>query len=280
MDARPPGPAPPVGPPAPPAGPAAPPVGLPATAPAEFRFYGQLNDFLPANARQATVRRTLDGSPSVKDAIEAIGVPHPEVSLIVANGEPVTFAFRVRNGDRVAIFPPFRSIDLSPLTGHDQIDDPDGARFIVDGHLGRLAAYLRMCGFDTVYDSQAVDDVLARTSADEDRILLTRDRGLLKRRVVARGYLVRADRAPEQLVEILDRFDLGAAARPFSRCLRCNGDLGPADRLSVREEVPPRVFAEQAVFRRCAGCGAIYWRGSHQRRMARLLTTILPETSA
>jgi len=246
----------------------------------EFRFYGELNDFLPATARQATVRRTLDGSPSVKDAIEAIGVPHPEVALIVANGEPVTFGFRVRNGDRIAVFPPFRSIDLSAVTGHNRAKAADAARFVVDGHLGRLAAYLRMCGFDTTCDSRAPDAKLARTSADEGRILLTRDRGLLKRSIVVRGYLVRADRAPEQLVEVLDRFDLASATRPFSRCLRCNGDLEPADRNTVQAAVPPRVFAEQAAFRRCAGCGAIYWRGSHHRRMERLVRSILPEASA
>jgi uncharacterized protein with PIN domain/sulfur carrier protein ThiS len=246
---------------------------------AEFRFYGQLNDFLPAIARQTTVRRGLDGSPSVKDAIEAIGVPHPEVALVIANGEPVSFAFHVRNGDRIAVFPPFRSIDVSIVTGQDPADAPD-ARFVLDGHLGRLAAYLRMCGFDTAYDNGAVDADLAQTSANERRILLTRDRGLLKRGVVVRGYLVRADRAPEQLVEVLDRFDLVPAIRPFTRCLRCNGELESADRLSVQEEVPPRVFAEQAVFRRCAGCGAIFWRGSHHRRMDRLLRSILAEASA
>jgi uncharacterized protein with PIN domain len=248
--------------------------------PAEFRFYGQLNDFLPASTRQSAIRRSLDGSPGVKDAIEAIGVPHPEVGLIVVNGEPVTFASRIENGDRVAVFPPFRSIDLSGVARPGSSEEPSAARFVVDGHLGRLAAYLRMCGFDTAYDNGAVDADLAQTSADEGRILLTRDRGLLKRGIVVRGYLVRADRAPEQLVEVLDRFDLAAAARPFSRCLRCNGDLESADRLSVQEVVPPRVFAEQAVFRRCAGCGAIFWRGSHHRRMDRLLRRILAEASA
>ncbi len=246
---------------------------------AEFRFYGQLNDFLPATARQATVRRRLDGSPGVKDAIEAIGVPHPEVALIVANGEPVTFAYRVRNGDRIAVYPPFRSIDISTVTGMTS-EDPHAAQFVVDGHLGRLAAYLRMLGFDTVYDNRAGDADLAQTSVDEGRILLTRDRGLLKRGIVVRGYLVRADRAPTQLVEVLERFDLAAAARPFRRCLRCNGELQPADRRTVEAEVPPRVFAEQAEFRRCAGCNAIYWRGSHHRRMDRIVRAVLAQASA
>jgi hypothetical protein len=248
--------------------------------PAEFRFYGRLNDFLPAGARQAAIRRMLDGSPGVKDAIEAIGVPHPEVGLIVVNGEPVTLAHRIENGDRVAIFPPFRSIDLSGVPGPSSSEEPSAARFVVDGHLGRLAAYLRMCGFDTAYDNGAVDADLAQASADEGRILLTRDRGLLKRSIVVRGYLVRADRAPEQLIEVLDRFDLAPAARPFSRCLRCNGELEPAERTTVQAEVPPRVFAEQAKFQRCAACRAIYWRGSHHRRMDRIVRAVLADASA
>jgi hypothetical protein len=150
----------------------------------------------------------------------------------------------------------------------------------VDGHLGRLAAYLRMCGFDTAYDNRAADAQLARRSVAEDRVLLTRDRGLLKRGIVARGYLVRSDRPHDQLAEVVERFDLAAAARPFGRCLRCNGELEAAERTSVRDEVPPRVFGEQPEFHRCQSCGAVYWRGSHHARMERLLHSVLQRTGA
>jgi hypothetical protein len=246
--------------------------------PAEFRFYGPLNDFLPAAIRETTIRRTLDGTPAVKDVVEAIGIPHPEIGLIVANGEPVTFAYRVSNGDRVAVYPPFRSIELGSLAGVAPPERPAATiRFVVDGHLGRLAAYLRMCGFDTAYDNRAADAELARRSAAEDRVLLTRDRGLLKRGIVARGRLVRSDRPHEQLIEVIERFDLAAAARPFGRCLRCNGELEAAERTTIESEVPPRVFAEQTEFRRCERCRSIYWRGSHHARMVRLLQRVLPE---
>jgi len=250
---------------------------LPGRGRAEFRFYGALNDFLPAAFRQATIRRALDGTPAVKDVIEAIGVPHPEIGLVVVNGEPATFACRVSAGDRVAVFPPFRSIELGAVVSVAPPALPVTAlRFVVDGHLGRLAAYLRMCGFDTVYDNHAADPELARRSAADDRVLLTRDHGLLKRGIVARGYFVRSDRPHDQLAEVIERFDLAAAARPFERCLRCNGELEAAERATVEAEVPPRVFGEQPEFRRCPSCSAIYWRGSHRARMERLLRSVLP----
>ncbi len=250
---------------------------LPGRGRAEFRFYGPLNDFLPVALRQTTLRRALHGTPAVKDVIEAIGVPHPEIGLVVVNGEPVAFAFRVSPGDRVAVFPPFHSIELGAVVGVAPPALPVTAlRFVVDGHLGRLAAYLRMCGFDTAYDNRAADPELARRSAADDRVLLTRDHGLLKRGIVARGYFVRSDRPHDQLAEVIERFDLAAAARPFGRCLRCNGALEAAERTSVRDQVPPRVFGEQPEFRRCPSCGAIYWRGSHHARMERLLRSVLP----
>ncbi len=247
---------------------------------AEFRFYGPLNDFLPAFLRQKTIRRRLDGAPAVKDVIEALGVPHPEVGLIVANGEPVTFRYRVAVGDRLAVYPPFRSIAFESPMDEMATSQATAIRFIVDGHLGRLAAYLRMCGFDTAYDNSAADAELARQSAADDRLLLTRDRGLLKRGVVARGYFVRSDRPVEQLAEVIERLDLAGSLRPFGRCLRCNGELEAAERSSVEPDVPPRVLREQREFRRCPACGAIYWRGSHYARMARLLRRVLSEIGA
>lgn len=188
-----------------------------------LRVYGQLNDFLPAAGRGTTLARRLDGSPAVKDVIEAAGVPHPEVALVLVDGKPVGFEHRLAPGARVAVYPAFRSIDLGEtVRPGPPPPDSDDARFALDGDLGRLAAYLRMAGFDTWYERAADDDALARIAADDDRTLLTRDRGLLKRSIVARGAFVRADRPAEQLVEILDRFDLAATVRPFARCLRCN----------------------------------------------------------
>lgn len=243
---------------------------------AEFRFYGPLNDFLPPRRRQVAIRRTVSAEQSVKDAFEALGVPHPEVELVTANGRPVDFAYRVRDGDRIAVYPAFASLPAAAGVAVGLSEPSADARFVVDGHLGRLAAYLRVLGFDTWYRNHAADDELAERAGTEDRVLLTRDRGLLKRAVVRRGYFVRSDRPAEQLAEVVARFDLGPAARPFGRCLRCNGVLEPIAPADVGERVPPRVRREQQEFRRCPDCDGLYWKGSHHARMLRLVESCLP----
>ncbi|HSG84854.1 MAG TPA: Mut7-C RNAse domain-containing protein [Candidatus Limnocylindrales bacterium] len=235
------------------------------------RFHGALGDFLPVRRRETLLQRPIAGRPSVKDVLEAAGVPHPEIDRIVVNGRLVDPGHRLRPGDRVDAYPTGRA----RRAGTSAVP-----RFVLDGHLGRLAAHLRMCGFDTAYRRDADDAELAAVAAAEERVLLSRDIGLLKRSIVRRGAFVRADRPRDQLVEILGRFGLQDSVRPFSRCLRCNGRLEPVDRASVRALVPPRVFGEQDAFRRCAACGGVYWRGSHHRRMTRLLEDVLAEVAA
>jgi hypothetical protein len=150
------------------------------------RFYGELNDFLPAAHRQATLICGLENSTSIKDLVETLGVPHPEIDLLVVNGRTVDFACRVRDGDRLAVYPPFRAFDLDAdaRLGPSPQAEPS---FVADVHLGRLAAYLRLAGFDTAYRNDYPDHELVSTSASEDRTLLTRDVGVLKHLLVTRG---------------------------------------------------------------------------------------------
>ncbi|MBC7225389.1 MAG: Mut7-C ubiquitin/RNAse domain-containing protein, partial [Anaerolineae bacterium] len=232
------------------------------------RFYAELNDFLPPSRRQVTFAHEVKGRAAVKDVIESLGVPHTEVDLILVNGESVDFGYLVQEGDRIAVYPVFESIDITPIlrVRPRPLREP---RFVVDGHLGRLAAYLRMLGFDTLYRNDYADAELARLSAEEGRILLTRDRGLLKRGQVTHGYCLRHTVPREQAVEVLRRFDLGGAVQPFRRCLRCNGLLEGVAREDVWDLLPPHVRAAHEEFRRCAQCGRVYWKGSHYRRMHR-----------
>ena len=238
-----------------------------------FRFYAELNDFLPpARRARPFAHDFLDLAP-VKDRIESFGVPHTEVELIVVNGESVDFTYIVRDRDRISVYPVFEALDISPLlrVRPEPLRDP---RFVLDLHLGRLAAYLRMMGFDTLYRNDYGDEELARTSSGEHRILLTRDIGLLKRAMVTHGCYVRETNARRQLAEVMRRFDLARLARPFTRCLRCNTPLVPAAREEVAHSVPPRTLALHDEYLRCPGCGGVYWKGSHYRRMQALIGSL------
>jgi uncharacterized protein with PIN domain len=240
---------------------------------AHFRFYADLNDFLPREKQGVPFLFPFKGRPAVKDTLEALGVPHPEVDLILANAAVVTFAYHLMHGDEISVYPMFRQIDLSPLSRLRS--GPPPQRFVLDTHLGRLAAYLRMCGFDTRYRNDFDDRTLADISSREGRVLLTRDRGLLKRRVVVFGYCLRSTNPRMQLIEVLRRYRLFTALIPFRRCMRCNGLLTAATPAQVAARVPPRTRAHFTRFRLCDSCGQVYWRGAHYDRMQRFLTAIV-----
>jgi uncharacterized protein with PIN domain len=233
-----------------------------------FRFYGRLNDFLPAERRARRFTHPLRNVSSVKDAIEALGVPHPEVDVILINSTAEDFAAHVHDGDEVSVYPAFRTLDISSLR-RAGADPPQPFRFALDAHLGKLVSLLRLAGFDALSIEDDVD--LANAAARDARIALTRDVVLLKRNVIRHGYWVRNTEPEWQFPEVLDRFGLAESMQPFARCLRCNTPLERVAAEEVADEVPPRTRAEFCEFRRCRGCGRIYWRGSHYEQLCRML---------
>ncbi len=240
-----------------------------------FRFYEELNDFLPPERRKQDFSVTFRPRNSVKDMIESIGVPHTEIDLILVNGEAVDFTYIVRPGDRISVYPEFESLDIQPASRlrPEPLRRP---RFVLDTHLGKLARYLRLLGFDCLYSNDCDDEELARISAaGNKRILLTRDQGLLKRRRVTHGYFVRATVPEYQAGEVLRRFDLRRLATPFSRCIRCNGMLRKADVEEIRDRVPAGVPRDFDVFSVCIECGKVYWPGSHYDRLQRIVNDLL-----
>lgn len=239
-----------------------------------FRFYAELNDFLPAEKRQRTFAHCFELSSSVKDMIESLGAPHTEVDLILVNGESVDFSYLVRDGDRVSVYPVFESIDISPVlrVRPEPLREP---RFVLDVHLGQLAVYLRMLGFDTLYRNDYEDAQLAYISSQEGRTLLTRDRGLLKRNIVTHGYCLRATQPRQQLIEVLRRFDLFGSITPFLRCLHCNALLQTVDKAEISHHLPPKTGQYYDYFRRCPSCDRIYWQGSHFKRMQQFVESVL-----
>jgi len=232
------------------------------------RFYAELNDHLPPPRQYHTLEKSFFTPGTVKDLIEGFGIPHTEVELIVAGDRSVPFDYVFHDGERIAVYPKFESFDVSPEL-QVRREPLRESRFVLDVHLGKLAAYLRMLGFDTAYRNCYSDPQLVRISAAEQRILLTRDRGVLKHAAVTHGYLVRETDSHRQLAEVAGRFDLARSLRPFTRCMGCNGVLSEVTKAEVLALLPPRAASEFDEFRQCRQCGKVYWKGSHYRRMLR-----------
>ena len=233
-------------------------------------FHGDLAFFLKSKA--AASERQLSEKSSVKDVIEACGVPHTEVDLILMNDQPVDFAAILTQDVEVDVYPPNET--RSPLFLEDRLQVRNIEKFVADGHLGKLVRDLRLFGIDVAYDPLVEDRQLLRTATDEDRALLTRDRRLLMHAIVRHGYYLRSQKPLEQTLEVLRRFDLGSALAPFTRCLRCNAPLKPAEKESVLNQLKPltRIYYEQ--FRCCSGCGQVYWSGSHFEKLQKRIETI------
>ncbi len=240
---------------------------------ATFRFYARLNAFLPVYRRGQAFRCSCAESATTKHMIEALGVPHTEVALVVVNTQPAGLDRQIRDGDRIAVYPRFEQLDVSTLTDVRPLP-PGRPRFVADAHLGGLARLLRMAGFDTLYDNGYEDAAMAEMANREGRILLTRDRPLLMHRVVSHGCYVHAIKPQDQLRELYHRLDLAAHARPFSLCLSCNVPLHPVDKEAILDRVPPRVQARHERFLGCDHCGRIFWEGTHWQDMRALLDSL------
>ena len=224
----------------------------------DLRFYAELADFLPRAFRGRSFERAVATHETVKHIIEAVGVPHTEVGLLLVNGEAVGMDRRLEANDRVTVFPALRR--LAPPRGVPP-------RFAADAHLGRLARYLRFCGFDTLWDNGWDDADLVAVGAGDARVVLTRDRALLMHRALPQGCYLR-DTAPlAQLADLAARYALDLGRGHPARCLECNEPLGPVPKQEVAARLLPGTLAGFDEFWRCGCCGGVFWRGSHWRRM-------------
>jgi uncharacterized protein with PIN domain len=232
---------------------------------ASFRFHGTLQDFIARERRGRDFEYQCARAATVKHAVEALGVPHTEIGPLTVNGHAATLSRIVRAGDHVEAHP----VDVQ------EADLGSEPLFIADAHLGGLARLLRMLGFDTVYHNHITDRELIAIAASERRIILTRDRELLKCREVLRGMFVRALKPEAQLRETVRRWNLVHRQRPFSLCLHCNLRLEAIDRDTAAASVPEAIRKRYAAFARCPGCNRIYWPGSHWERMSLMLDSAL-----
>lgn len=238
------------------------------TATARFHFHGELANFLPRAQRGMAFDAPYARAATLKNAIEALGVPHTEIARITVNASEATLDRIVREHDGVEVFPWPQGAASQAVVALD---------FVADAHLGALARFLRMLGFDTIHENAITDTVIRRLAHEQRRIVLTRDRDLLKCREIFFGCYVHAVKPELQLREIVARFGLAGHTKPFTLCLRCNLALAAVDKAQVLERLPETVARCHQRFYRCAGCARIYWPGSHYERMNAALGRMLSE---
>jgi uncharacterized protein with PIN domain len=225
---------------------------------ANFTFINELNDFLPHSLENTSFSFEFAPHQSLKHLIESLGVPHTDFGRVLVNGVAADSGRRLSEGDQVVVYPAD-----SPLSG--------GPRFVLDNHLGQLATYLRMLGFDSLYRNNYQDAELARVAVEEKRVLLTRDRRLLMRKVIRQGYCIHQTDPRRQAVEVLKRYKLQGSIKPFQRCLRCNSPLQVVNKQDILERLEPLTKIYYDDFRICPTCGQIYWKGSHYGHMLEMI---------
>jgi uncharacterized protein with PIN domain len=229
-----------------------------------IRFYEELNFFL--SKKKQDIRVDYDKTKTVKKIIEDLGVPHTEVDLILVNGSSVDFNYIPEDEDRISVYPVFESFNIRSVSRVR----PKPLRkisFILDVHLGKLATALRMLGFDTLYSNSYEDNKIAGISKREKRIILTRDKELLKRKIITHGYYVRSKEFFPQIKEVMNRFQLEEEIRPFTRCLECNSELTVVSKEKVKNRVEEFIYSQYDLFKQCPTCRKIYWKGSHWEDM-------------
>ena len=238
-----------------------------------LRFYEELNDFLPEPKKKKRFVHNYIDRASVKDMVEALGVPHTEVDLILVNGKSVDFKYIINDGDDVSVYPVFESFNISDVQ-HLRPKPLRKPKFVADVHLGKLARYLRMLGFDVLYSNSYNDNEIVRVSRIEKRTILTKDKNILKRSEVTHGYFVRNDDIVNQTKEIIKRFDLNKDINEFTRCLECNNLLRPVIKEDIIEKIPMKVAKWHKTFFICSNCNKIYWQGTHHQKMNTFIQSV------
>lgn len=241
-----------------------------------FRCYSELNDFLPAERKQKSFTLCLKTPVTVGEVIAYLGIPFSEVDLVLVNSYSAASNQRLYENDRVSLFPTFESFDISSLKASRQKPLRE-TRFILDAHLGKLAKYLRMLGFDTLYRNDYGDEEIIEIAFRENRIILTRDKQLLGSARVIRGYFVRSTEKHAQLKEVVNKFDLYSQFLSFTRCMTCNTRLVPVSSNEIKNKInadTARIFNQ---FFYCDSCDKVYWKGSHFERMEKLILSLIRE---
>ncbi len=240
---------------------------------ASFRCFGNLPALLKRRYRDASIVYRFKRHPAVKDAIESMGIPHTEVDVIVANGCSVDFHYQLQHLDTIDVYPLGCTVPAGTVL-HLSAPPVEPVAFVIDLHLGKLTRRLRLLGFDCLYQNDFSDAEIMQLSFDQQRVILTRDRGILKHRQVVHGYLVRSDQVDEQIREVIDRYQLIDQIHAWRRCMACNGLLEKIEKAAIAERLQPLTRRYYLDFRRCRVCQRLYWQGSHFEKISRWLETL------
>ncbi len=239
-----------------------------------LRFYEELNDFLPLDKRKIRFSHSFKNHPSIKDMVESLGIPHTQVDFILSNNTAVDFNYIVQNGDDISVYPVFESLNIQNISKLRPIPLRQ-IKFIADVHLGKLARYLRMLGFDTLYQNSYTSNQIRSISKSEKRIILSRSRELLKIKDITHGYCILSTDPKKQLKLILNRFDLTKNIKPFSRCMICNTNLKSVSKEKIIDRIPKKVKEWQKEFKICPNCNKIYWKGTHYESMMKFIDKLI-----
>lgn len=238
-----------------------------------FRFYEELNEYLPVEKRKKRFAHSFNDLSTVGSVLESLGIPLQEIDLLLVNEKSADFSRTINDGDFVSVYPVFESMDISSLASLPS-RPLRKTRFFLDVHLGKLARKLRLLGFDSQFENNTTSDQLICIMEKGERIVLTQNRRLLQGSGTSHGYWVREETTDSQTVEILHRFDLLNAIRPFTLCLGCNLPLTPIEKSIIRDDLPPRIRRDFELFHHCPGCGRNYWHGSHFEKMKRFINQV------
>ncbi|MCD6561598.1 MAG: Mut7-C ubiquitin/RNAse domain-containing protein, partial [Deltaproteobacteria bacterium] len=241
---------------------------------AHFRFYEELNDFLPEQRKKTDFEAGFKDKRTIKDMIESIGVPHPEIDLILVNGKSVNFDYILRDKDRVSVYPTFESINIADVTRLKK-RPLKKSRFIADINLRDIVRYMRAMGLDLYFDPSLPPRGIIEISKKEKRIILTKSKKLLKFKDVTHGIFLRPGSTEEQIRYVIDYLDIRMDVRPFSRCLGCNNLLENIQKQKIKDRIPPKTMAFCNKYSYCRRCDKIYWEGTHVFRMKKVIEKIL-----
>ena len=240
---------------------------------ASFRCFGNLPELLKRRYRDSSIEYRFKAHPGVKDAIESMGIPHTEVDVVFANGRSVDFRYQLQHLDAIDVYPLHCAVPAETML-HLSVSPVEPVSFVIDLHLGKLARRLRLLGFDCLYQNDFSDAEIMQLSFGQQRVILTRDRGILRHRQVVHGYLVRSDQVDEQVREVISRYQLFDQIRAWRRCMACNGLLEKIEKAAIVDRLEPLTRRYYLDFRRCRACNRLYWQGSHFEKISRWLETL------